>query len=65
MHQYCTRLVTVKLQLLAADTRHAVLVAATAGSTVRKTEQSVIDGITAGRKTFSRTIDQGLLLLAR
>lgn len=37
----------------------------TAGSFVGTTQRSVIDGRTAGRKTFSSTIYQGLFLLAR
>lgn len=45
--------------------RGTLTIKETAGAFVHATHQSVVDGITAGRKTSSSTIDQGLLLLAR
>lgn len=44
--------------------RYTLMIEETAGSFVHETHQSVIDGITTGRKTSSSAIDQGLFLLA-
>lgn len=45
--------------------RGILMVRTNAGSFVCTTKQSVIHGITAGRKTFSSAIYEGFLLIAR